>query len=148
MQRLGGSNLDAVATKVIQLVTVDAAGRPHPSMLSYFEVAATGPRHVRCACRAASATSANLRRSGHATFAIIDERFAYYVKASATELAASMRAAAWNASFDCHVEEVLADAADAAHEPDVYVASGVTYHDPRAAAGREQARAVLAELLE
>jgi hypothetical protein len=147
VERLSGRNLEAHATKVVQIFTVDAAGWAHPALLSYFELVAAGPGHIRCATYANSTTSGNLRRSGKVTFVIIDERLAYYVKAHATELTPAMRTTAFNAAFDCRVEEVLADEVNEEYEPGAYVASGVTYHNPQRAAELERARAVLADLL-
>ena len=147
LERLSGRDLEALATKVVQIVTVDAAGWPHPALLSYFEVVARDPGHIRCATYATSTTSGNMRRSGHVTFAIIDERVAYYVKARATEITSTMRATEWNAAFECRVEQVLADDVNEEYEPGAYVASGVTYHNPQRAAELERARAVLSELL-
>ena len=148
LERLSGRDLEALATKVVQIFTVDAAGWPHPALLSYFELVASDPTHIRCATYASSTTSGNLRRSGNVTFVIIDERVAYYVKAHATEIAPAMRSTAWNAAFDCRVEQVLADEVNEEHEPGAYVASGVTYHNPQRAVELERARVVIAELLE
>ena len=148
LERLSGRNLEALAAKVVQIVTVDAGGWPHPALLSYFELVARDAAHIRCATYAKSTTSGNMRRSGTVTFVIIDERMAYYVKAHATELAPSMKATDWNAAFDCRIERVLADEVNEEHEPGAYVASGVTYHNPQRAKELERAGAVIAELLE
>ncbi len=147
LERLSGRDLASVASKVIQIVTVDAAGWPHPALLSYFEVVAKDPRHIRLAAYARSATSANMRRGGKVTLVLIDERVAYYVKGHAIEIEPTMRATDWNTAFECRVEEVLADQASEEYEPGAYVASGVTYYNPQRAAEMERARAVLAELL-
>ncbi|OLC44723.1 MAG: hypothetical protein AUH43_17930 [Acidobacteria bacterium 13_1_40CM_65_14] len=147
VERLSGRHLEALATKVVQIVTVDAAGWPHPALLSYFELVAKDPAHIRCATYATSTTSGNMRRSGKVTFVIIDERVAYYVKAHATEIAPAMQATSWNSAFECRVEQVLADEVNEEYEPGAYVASGVTYHNPQRAAELERARAVIAELI-
>ena len=146
LERLSGRNLEALAAKVVQIVTVDAQGWPHPALLSYFELVARDAAHIRCATYANSTTSGNMRRSGTVTFVIIDERIAYYVKARATELAPAMKATDWNAAFDCRIEQVLADEVNEEYEPGAYVASGVTYHNPQRANELERARAVVAEL--
>jgi hypothetical protein len=148
MARLSGRDLASVASKVIQVVTVDDAGWPHPALLSYFEVVAKDPTRVRLATYATSTTSGNARRSGKLTLVVIDERVAYYVKTHAMELAPAMRATQWNAAFECRVEQVLADEVDEEREPGAYMASGVTYVNPQRAAELIRARAVLAELLE
>jgi hypothetical protein len=148
LARLSGRDLTAVASKVIQIVTVDASGWPHPALLSYFEVVAKTPTRIRIATYATSATSGNMRRTGTATLIVIDERAAYYVKARAVEIAARMRATDWNAAFECRVEQVLADEVSEELEPGAYVSSGVTYHNPNRAAELARAERVLAELLE
>lgn len=148
LERLSGRDLESKATKVIQIFTVDAAGWPHPALLSYFEVVAKDARHIRCATYATSTTSANMRRSGQVTFVIIDLRVAYYVKAQAVEIAPAMRATEWNSAFDCRVEQVLSDEVNEAYEPGAYVAGGVTYYNPQRATELARARSVLAELLE
>ena len=148
LERLNGRDLESLASKVIQIVTVDAAGWPHPALLSYFEVVAKDPARIRLATYADSTTSGNLRRSGKLTLVIIDERVAYYVKGHAVERAPAMRATAWNAAFECRVEQVLADHVNEELEPGTYVASGITYHNPQRAAELERARTVLRELLE
>src|SRR5712692_961728 len=98
--RLSGRALESVASKVIQIVTIDAAGWPHPALLSYFEVVAKDPARVRLATYRSSTTSANLRRAGTLTLIVIDERVAYYVKARAVELTPAMRATDRNAAFE------------------------------------------------
>ncbi len=146
LARLSGRDLEPVASKVIQIFTADAAGWPHPALLSYFEVVAVDASRIRLAAYATSTTSGNLRRSGKLTLVVIDERVAYYVKTRAVELAPAMRATDWNAAFECRVEQVLVDEVNEEYEPGAYVASGVTYHNPGRAAELERARAVLDEL--
>ncbi len=148
LTRLSGRDLASVASKVIQLVTVDAAGWPHPALLSYFEVIARDARRIRLATYAGSTTSANMRNGGKVTLVLIDERVAYYIKGRAMELEAKMRTTGWNAAFECQVEQVLADQANEEFEPGAYLATGVTYHNPQRAAEMERAHAVLAELME
>ena len=145
--RLAGQRLEPVASKVIQLFTVDSGGWPHPALLSYFEVVAKDSTRVRLATYGNSTTSANLRRNGKATLVVIDERIAYYVKGHAIEIAPAMRATDWNAAFECRVSEVAADEANEEREPGAYVASGVTYYNPQRGAELARARAVLAELI-
>ena len=65
LARLSGRDLEALATKVVQIVTVDAQGWAHPALLSYFELVASDATHIRCATYANSTTSGNLRRSGN-----------------------------------------------------------------------------------
>src|SRR5438093_9717924 len=112
LTRLAGGNLEPVASKVIQIVTVDAGGWPHAALLSYFEVVAKDPTSVRLATYANSTTSGNMRRNGKVTLVVIDERVAYYVKGHAVELTSSMQATEWNAAFECRVADVTADEAN------------------------------------
>ncbi len=144
--RLSARDLDAVSSKVIQLFTVDARGWAHPALLSYFEVIAVDPSRLRIATYGDSATTANIRRTGKATLVIIDERLAVYVKTAVVELAPALRSAAWNAAFECRVDDVLVDEVDESREPGAYVSSGVTYYSPQRVAQLEQARRILAEL--
>ena len=146
LARLSGRDLEAVASKVIQIVTVDASGWPHPALLSYFEVVATNARRIRLAAYATSTTSDNLRRAGKLTLVVIDERMAYYVKAHAVEIARTLQSTDWNAAFDCRIERVLADEVNEEYEPGAYVVSGVTYFSPRRTQEIERARRLLAEL--
>jgi len=147
MARLSGRDLQPVASKVIQIVTIDEGGWPHAALLSYFEVVAADRRRVRLASYANSTTSANMRRSGKVTFVIIDHQLAYYVKAHAVEIAPAMQTMEWNAAFDCRVEQVLSDETSEEYEAGAYIAGGVTYYNPQREAEMERARALLAELL-
>ena len=147
MARLSGRDLQPVASKVIQIVTIDEGGWPHAALLSYFEVVAADRRRVRLASYANSTTSANMRRSGKVTFVIIDHRLAYYIKAHAVEIAPAMQVMQWNAAFDCRVEQVLSDETSEEYEAGAYIAGGVTYYNPQREAEMARARALLAELL-
>lgn len=148
LERLSGRDLESVAQKVIQIFTVDAKGWPHAALLSYFEVIAKDAQCIRTALYAASTTTANLRRTGKVTLAVIDRRVAYYVKARATELRASMIATDWNAAMDCRVEQVSIDEPNDELEPGAYVSRGIAYVNPDRPAEMARARLVLQELLE
>lgn len=147
LERLNGRNLRLFAGRAIPIATVDEQGRPHPALLSYFEVAAKDAGHVRIAVWSSSTTTRNLRERGSITLLVLDERVAYYVKARATELTPSMRCADYNAAFDCQVQQVLADEADQELEAGVYLTSGVTYASRDADAALDRARRVISELL-
>ena len=146
LARLSGADLESVASKVIQIFTVDASGWPHPALLSYFEVVATNATHIRLAAYAKSTTSGNLRRAGKLTLLVIDERMAYSVKAHAVGIVRTLQSTDWNAAFDCRIEQVLADEVNEEYEPGAYVASGVTYFNQRRTEELERARLLLAEL--
>lgn len=143
LARLRGTALEALATKAIQVVTVDDTGWPHPALLSYFEVVALGATSVRLAVYGTSTTARNLRRDGRVTLAILDDRVAYYVKGAASELAPRMQTAPENASFHVHVERVLEDAVDGAAG---WVTGGVTYATADPAAALARAKRILGEL--
>lgn len=146
--RLSGADLEQVADKVIQIVTVDEAGWPHPAILSYFEVVAKDRRNIRLAAYADSTTTANMRRTGKLTLLVIDERVVYYVKGTVEELGRHMACAPENAKLNMRVERVLTDLPDARFEPDACIASGVTYRNPNRRAELVKARRLLAELQE
>ena len=147
-RRLEGKNLDAVAEKVIPLCTVDEAGRPHPALLSYFEMVAKDPRNIRLATYKDSTTTRNMRRNGKLTLLVIDERIAYYVKGTVEELKPEMNCSPYNAKLNLRVEQVLADEVDEQLEPGAYVAGGILYKNPNRAAQQLQAAELLRELLE
>ena len=145
-ERLRGDRPEEYAGKVILLSTADAEGRPHPAMLSYFEVAALDRRNVRLATYGSSGTAENMRRRAVATLSIIDERLAYYVKGGVEEFRRELLCSPHNSGFNLRVEQVLADAANEEYEAGAYVTGGVTYHNPDPAAEAAKGRAVLREL--
>lgn len=148
LRRLSGEDLQAVSNQVIQIVTVDDAGWPHPALLSYFEVVARDPRDVRLATYSGSTTTANLRRNGRLTLIVIDERVVYYIKGRAAELAPSMTCAPELSRLHATVERVLADLPDERYEPGAYISSGIKYVNPNRPSELARATRVLAELLE
>lgn len=148
LARLGGARLEEYADKVILITTIDDGGWPHPAMLSYFEVVAKDARNLRLAAYSESGTTRSMRERGKATLLIIDERLAYYVKGSATELRREMKSSPHNSSLNLRVEQVLKDEVNEEYEPGAYVSSGVRYQNPNRAAEMEKAERILAELLE
>ena len=148
LERLSARDLAALADRVIVVCSVDDRGFPHPALLSYFEVLATDSRTIRLAMYATSRTVANVRRDGRLTLILVDARVAYYVKGTARVLADAMRATPYNAKLDLQIEEVLADEANPELEPGAYIASGITYVNPRRAEELERAQQVLSEIHE
>jgi general stress protein 26 len=146
-QRLLGRNLEENAEKVILISTMDENGWPHPAMLSYFEVVAKDRRNLRFATYHNSGTAKNMRRNGKATMSIIDERVAYYLKGDVEELAGKMSCTPHNAKLNLHVRQVLADTANEELEPGAYVASGVTYRNPRRMEQVRTASEIIKELM-
>ena len=141
-RRLCGKFIGQHATKVILIQTVDEKGWAHPAVLSYFEVAAKDRSNIRIATYKTSRTTENLRRTGKVTLSVFDERVAYYVKGTASEVAYEMRSAPHNSVLNVVVEEVLVDQADPVLEPGAYISSGITVVNPN-----PPAMAILAELL-
>lgn len=144
-RRLSGADPDAFARLAIVACTVDEQGRPHPAMLSYFEVAATDRRTLQLAVYGNSRTCANLRARGAVTLIVVDEGLVCYVSGRAAEAAAAMRDAPYNARLEVRIEQVDFDEPPPDLEPGAFVTSGITYR-ARTGAALARARAVLAEL--
>ena len=147
LRRLSGEDLESCADKVILITTLDESGRPHPAMLSYFEVVARDRRNIRMATYKDSHTSDNMRRNGKATLSVIDGRIAYYIKGSVLEQKREMASAAHSSKLNLKVEAVLADEANEEFEPGAYVASGITYHSDNRNEQLLKAKEVIRELL-
>jgi Pyridoxamine 5'-phosphate oxidase len=145
--RLRGDDLESRAEKVILIATVDERGRPHPAMLSYFEVVAVDRHNIRMATYRDSSTTENMRRNGKATISLIDERVAYYIKGGVDELEREMVCAPYNSKLNLKVESVLADEANEEFEPGAYVSSGVMYRSPNRNEQLLKAKEILKELL-
>src|SRR5437867_10448579 len=63
-ERLNGREIDKYLNHAVLLYTVDANGWPHPSLLSYFEIAAIDRKNLRLATYNNSNTTENMRRNG------------------------------------------------------------------------------------
>lgn len=146
VRRLGGDEIDRHAEKVVLAFSVGADGWPHPAMLSYFEVVALGSRALRLAPYADSRTTANLRRNGRLTLAIVDEGVACYVKGRVRAVRERMETLPHAALLECRVESVLVDEADPEREGGAAVSGGVTFRDPRLARRLDRAAAVFQEM--
>jgi flavin reductase (DIM6/NTAB) family NADH-FMN oxidoreductase RutF len=107
------------------LCSLDAAGWPHPAMVSAFEVAVLDAARLRLATHDTSRTSANLEANGRVTLAFVDEGAAWYVKGLAARSA--VPAPPGHAFFDVQVQQVKADTADAAREGEARIVSGIRY---------------------
>lgn len=146
-RRLSGVEAETHASHAVVLCTVDADGRPRPSMLSYFEVAAYDRRTLRLAVYNDSHTYANLRERGKATLIVVDAGVVCYITGTVDAFVPTMRDASYNARLDVRIEQVVLDEASPELEPGVEVISGITVH-PRTAGALARARRVLSELLE
>jgi hypothetical protein len=123
--------------------SVDADGRPHPAMLSAFEVVALAAGRLRLATYETSRTSRHLASTGVVTLIIVDEGMAYNVKGRATPSAAAPPDG--HAFFDVHVDQVAIDAADDVREGETRIVSGIRY--AASAVHQERARALLQALM-
>ena len=121
--------------EAILIATADAAGRPHPALLSYGEVRARDTSTLRFATYAASTTAQNLRDRGAVTLCFVGPGSAVYVKARARELDRGS-APPGLARFEARVEEVRRDRARAFLEGPAEITSGITFRvaDPEAKA--------------
>lgn len=124
--RLDGRDLRGVMGRAHLVVTLDAQGRPHPAMLSYGELLATGPSELRVATYRSSGTANHLRRSGHFALCLVDVGMAYYVKGRAEELPAMVDFPKL-ARFRVTVEQVLEDYSQAEIEGEARILGGITF---------------------
>jgi hypothetical protein len=102
-------------------------------MLSYAELAATGPSDLQVSVYAGSRTAQHLAGAGRATLLFVDERGAYYVKARSTGRSRAHPGRPDVAIFDVRVAAVLEDAADPSREGEAAITSGIRFR--RAEAG-------------
>lgn len=112
------------ADRAILIATADAAGRPHPALLTYGEVLAEGPATLRLTAYANSATAENLRARGAVTLCLVEPGSAHYVKARARELASPLPGRAF---FEATVEDVRRDEVDPMREDAAEIVTGITY---------------------
>ena len=123
---LKGENVASKLGKAIVIVTVDDKGRPHPAMLSYYEVVAKERSRIDLAIGKTSTTTKNLRRTGQITLLITDSGINYYLKGSAREIKESMEGVSFMSLFRVEIEQLLEDL-----EPDAVITSGVTFSRPQ-----------------
>lgn len=122
LKRLNGQNVEAYEGKIIPIVTLDEFSRPHPALLSYYEVAAKDSCTVDLGLWKNSSTASHLRRTGKVTLMIADKGINYYLKGSVKELQAEMTGVPQVSRFRMSMEELLED-----QEPNAEITSGLTY---------------------
>ena len=147
-ERLNGREIDKYLNHAVLLYTVDANGWPHPSLLSYFEIAAIDRKNLRLATYNSSNTTENMRRNGIVTLSIFDLRVAYAIKGRAQEIRRQMLSTPRNCMLNVVVEQVLVDAADPVLEPGAYIAGGITYVSPELGPERTWRSDILKELMD
>ena len=113
--------------QAILITTTDAAGFPHPAMLSFGEVVALDQRRLRLALYRMSGTSENLRRTGKLTLCLIGAGMAYYIKTTVREQSGGLEHFPELTRFEATVETVLADQAREDLEPGVRLTGGITF---------------------
>lgn len=128
-----GADRTAMEGTAVPICTIDAAGFPHPAMLSYGELAADAPDAFRAAVYGSSTTARNLRQRHVLTLLFVDADVTCYVKARVAGDEAPHPSASGVVVFPCAVESVLVDQVDASREPAAVIETGITFR--RAAAG-------------
>jgi hypothetical protein len=123
VDRLSQRDLAPLLGRAIPLITVDAAGRPHPMLCSYLEVLAVDARTIRVVINAPSGSGTNLAERRAATLLLVERGLTVYVKCRAV---GASRAFGSLARFDLLVEDVLEDFATEA-EGDAAITGGLTY---------------------
>ena len=146
-RRLSGAEAGSRASEAIVLCTTDAAGWPHPAMVSYYELGAVDRRTLRLAIYNDSRTCANLRERGKATFIVVDADLVCYISGMVDAIVPRMRVSPHNAKVSLQVSQVVFDTPSPELESGIEVTGGITY-TPRMGEDLEHARAVLDELLE
>lgn len=127
LELLSGRDLPGRMGQAILITTTDPQGWPHPALLSFGEVVAVDPRHLRLAAYRTSGTSGNLRRSGKLTLCFIDAGMAYYVKTVAEQQQDPMEGFAQLTRFEATVEAVLMDQAREDLESEARLTGGITF---------------------
>jgi hypothetical protein len=122
VKRLNGEDVSSHEGKIIPIFTLDAAGWPHPALLSYYEVVAKNSSTIDMALWKDSSTAKNLRETGKVTLMISDKGVNYYLKGSVKELEAQMAGAPQVSRFRVTPEQLLED-----QEPNAEITSGLTY---------------------
>ena len=125
LDRLDGSQ--SARGTAVPVCTVDAAGFPHPAMLSYAEIRADSDRSIRAAVSGTSGTAGNLRERHRLTLMFVDRELTCYVKASVTGLDQPHPTAPGVVVFPLSVDAVLVDRVDASREPAAVIESGITF---------------------
>jgi hypothetical protein len=121
--RLSQADLRARLGRAVPLITVDAAGLPHPMLCSYLELLAVDARTIRVAIAGASGSARNLAERGTATLVLVEPGLAVYVKCRAAGPPLALGALA---RFELMVEDVLEDVATG-WEEGVGITSGIAY---------------------
>tara|TARA_A100001037_G_scaffold56602_1_gene48869 strand:+ start:21429 stop:21881 length:453 start_codon:yes stop_codon:yes gene_type:complete len=116
--------------KAILINTSDTDGWPHPALLSYREVWATGRNTIRIQTYNGTNTTRNLQSNGIITLIFIDSSMTYYVKGSAKEITSPSSSKANHLSvMDISITQILKDFTSE-DEAGAYITTGITFHNP------------------
>ena len=116
--------------KAILINTSDTDGWPHPALLSYREVWATGRNTIRIQTYNGTNTTRNLQSNGIITLIFIDSSMTYYVKGSAKEIKSPSSSKANHLSvMDISITQILKDFTSE-DEAGAYITTGITFHNP------------------
>jgi len=127
LEQLSGRDLRGHFGRVIPVVTVDAAGFPHPALLSYGEVVALDAQGIGLATYADSTTTNNMRRNGRLTLLLVEPEGTYYIKGTVRERPGGLPTFPDLAQWKMRVEQVLEDATRGDVEGEARIASGIRF---------------------
>jgi hypothetical protein len=146
MERLAQGDLERRLGVALPLVTLDAAGWPHPMLVSYLEVRAYDGRAVGLVIQADSTSGRNLAERQVATLIVVEPDAIVYVKVRLVDgpLPVADGEPFGLGYFLLQVEQVLEDSA-AAWEAGMRVTETIRYA-PVPALAEPWARATLAAL--
>jgi hypothetical protein len=144
LARLSQSDLASRLGAAMPLVTVDAADRPHPMMVSYLEMRAYDPATVGLVIQGESGSARNLVARDAATLVIIEADVVAYVKLRRLDGPLAVADAPRLAYFLLAVEEVREDDASS-EEGGARIVAGPRYA-PVPALDSPWARVTLAAL--
>jgi hypothetical protein len=111
VERFSQRDLPRRLGAVVPFVTADAAGRPHPMLLSYLEIRAYDTRTMGLVIQAQSGSARNLAERGVGTLLVIEPDGVVYAKLRALDgpMAVAGAEDAGLGYFLLEVEEVLED---------------------------------------
>ena len=130
-ERLSQRDLARHLGAALPLVSVDAAGRPHPMTISYLELRAYDPTTVGLVIQAGSGSARNLTARDVATLVIVEPDVVAYVKLRRLDGPLPVAEEERLAYFLLAVEEVREDAAGP-EEGEVRIVTGARYAPPPA----------------
>jgi hypothetical protein len=146
VERLGQQDLERRLGIGLPFVTLDAAGRPHPMLLSYLELRAYDTRTLGLVIQAESGSARNLVERGAGTLIVVEPEKVVYVKTRWLDgpLPVEGGEAFGLGYFLLEVEQVVEDAA-ADWEGGSRITSAIRY-EPAPTLSEPWARATLSAL--